>query len=126
MSTATGYVHEARAAWMDVENARRAYDAKAERATLVLLREFLDEHPRIVSLTITTSFEYDDEGSYMLCRSGSVDPDEGGDDDDWMDFMQQELDPDSSIELFGMDVRGEEEGTLTRAEIETKAREARV
>jgi len=109
---------QASEAWDQLERTREAYRVTARRYLIAELLKVLTETPEIVALALNAEYEYDDEGGYLFCLSGSVVfADAAHDDQDPEDCWTEGLDIEQTVilELFGIEHVGD--GSLTRAQV---------
>lgn len=104
--------------WGEFEHAREAYHAAARRYLIAELLAILTETPQIEALDLNAEYEYDDEGGYFLCLSGStVLADDASAEQDPEDCWTESLDVEHAVilELFGIERVGD--GSLTREQL---------
>jgi hypothetical protein len=118
MATLPQLQKEAVEASAELEEARGAYRAAARRYLIAELVKILGETPQVVALELSAEYEYDDEGGYLRCLSGSVTfADDAADTEDFDDCWTEGLDVDQAVVLepFGIEDLGE--GALTREQL---------
>ena len=104
--------------WGELARAREAYRAAARRYLIAELLKVLTETPEIVALDLNAEYEYDDEGGYLLCLSGSsVLADDAHEEQDPEDCWTEGLDVEHTaiLKLFGIEHVGD--GSLTREQL---------
>lgn len=126
--TALPQLHEEAArAYDELDRARGAYRAVARRYLIAELLKVLGERPQIAALELNAEYEYDDEGGYFRCLSGSLTlAGEATEDDDVDDYWTEGLDVEQAVmlELFAIEDLGD--GTLTRERLHALAAEGKI
>jgi hypothetical protein len=104
--------------WGELARAREAYRAAARRYLIAELLKILIEAPEVVALDLNAEYEYDDEGGYLLCLSGSsVLADDASAEQDPEGCWTEGLDVEHAaiLKLFGIEHVGD--GSLTREQL---------
>lgn len=105
-----------------LQTVRTSYREAARRYLIAELLKILDERPELATLDVNAEYQYDDEGGYLHCISGSFTLAEDATQDESLDdYWTEGLDVEQSVilDLFAVDRTGE--GTLTRAQIHALA-----
>jgi hypothetical protein len=115
-------------AYDELEEARGAYRTAARRYLIAELLKILGETPQVVAFQLSAEYEYDDEGGYLRCLSGSVTfaDDAAEATEDFDDCWTEGLDVEQAVvlELFGIEDLGE--AALTREQLCALAAEEKV
>jgi hypothetical protein len=105
-----------------LEGARASYREAARRCLIAELLGILVERPEVATLEVNAEYEYDDEGGYFHCITGSFTLADVTTEDEGLDeYWTEGLDVEQSVilDLFVVDRAGE--GTLTRAQVHALA-----
>jgi hypothetical protein len=101
-----------------LEEAHGAYRTAARRYLIAELLKIIGETPQVVALELSAEYEYDDEGGYLRCLSGSVTfADDAAETEHFDDCWTEGLDVEQAVvlELFGIEDLGE--AALTREQL---------
>ena len=113
MATLNQLRHESQAAWDKAEGAWTAYRKVARRQLVGELQVILGRKPEATAVTLSSSYEYDDEGGYPRFLSGEYE----GAGDDIYDYWTEGLDIEQRVILELFDIEDCGEGRLTREQV---------